>query len=578
MMPRYAVVCGLLRFPLETALTLKKLFKLRAAGLLDGIVVSTWTPELAKEPELVSWMRGNGVTIVHSFEHEDRGPTMLYTQSRAVWIGLGAVPDGADVIKLRTDKTSEMLDRFVPFLEEGTAGDAFAPGAHSAYSRKVAVLWPHVGRPFYFGDQAYFGTKADVGNSLNFDARFHLTMEGLNPETKWWIKPIYSKFSFWRGYFENTDQLYIADFLRAALAARHAPPKSFYDIVAATLRGMHDGFLFTVRTPTPAGVADGGIRYSDLFAPPGKLNALAYDSIAAGRRTMSLRDARSLDALVAGEVEDCPLATGMKAALRAQVDAPPADFDADEFRAWVDSLENVPRSGPIAPRPFHILRPSQKMDDAQDDLVISLVSRTAGNIPESDAVQVVAVLEDQLSRGLPASRAIFRTALILQAKGLAISSVNALITTAANQKINEAAVELAIRAVEGQENVDGATALRNLGASVARGLPEAAFLQALLAMGYGGTTPDRRLAESAFAAAVRLGSPDAALMAAIRRDGAAHFDLAALQSYGSARGLAPAHAGEFTQRMNRLLPHIAARIDHEIDTLIVEKAMDFDHA
>ncbi|WP_146423037.1 hypothetical protein [Humitalea rosea] len=534
-------------------MTLQKLFRLRADGLLDGIVLSTWTPEVEREVEFVTWARVRDVIVVHSHEHADRGPTMLYTQARAVWLGLQAVPERADVLKLRTDKTEDKINNFIPLLAEGTAGAVFEPGPHAAYSRKVAVLWPQFGRPFYFGDQAHYSTRKDAAAALNFDARFHLTMEGLNPETKWWIRPICERFRFWREYFHNVNQMYAPDFIRAALAMPGAPavPTVIYDTIAATLRGMADGFLFTVRNPLVGDAGSQRFRYSALFEKPLLSNPFSYEGVAAGRKTVSLRDAASLPTLVAGDVDPCPVAEGVKAALSRQEQGPPPGFDAEGFREWVDACENVPRAGPIYNRPFIVMPELNGGGEEDDRFMVNLVGRAAGGASEEAGRDLLVRLKAQLAPQVPVSRALFRAALDLERSGGPPEVVNAAIAMAAQQKINEAAVEFAIRAVERALHVDAELAERLLQQTCSRGIAPALVLRALL--GARRTGGGSRAVEEDMTAARALESLDAAFLDAAQAGQSVRTDTEGLEAFARDRGAAPAYILDFRRRMARLI-------------------------
>ncbi|PZW37749.1 hypothetical protein C8P66_14126 [Humitalea rosea] len=553
---RYAVVCGLLRFPLEAALTLRKLFRLRAEGLIDGIVLSTWTPEVDREVAFITWARSQGVTVIHTLEHPDRGPTMLYTQARAVWLGLEAVPEGADVLKLRTDKTLDRIDGFVPLLAEGTSGASFLPGPHSAYSRKIAVLWAHVGRPFYFGDQAYFSTKKDATAALNFDARFHLTMMGLNPETKWWIRPICERFAFWREFFQNIDQFYSPNFIRLALSTPSVPrpPDIFYDFVAATLRGMADGFLFTVHNPAPVGLQDTGFRYSALFDMSNHPNSLAYEGLAAGRKTIALREGDSLPALVEGRVEPCPLSEGVRAALARQEKGPPQHFDSESFREWIEACGGSAQAAQVAPRPYVALPPLGASVEVDGTFLIEQLSRAAGGASEAESRDLLERLERQLGYGLPVARALFRSALEAERAGAPAEMVNAAICIAAQQKINEATLEFAMRALEGAPGVDAALADKLLDATCSRGVVDAFLLRALL-LGWRplSGTPAAVPAEAAMAEARAHSSLDAAFLDAASGAGGPRFDAESMAEFARSQGAAPYLIENLQRRMARLI-------------------------
>ena len=549
-MKRYAVVCGLLRFPLETALTFRRLFRLRADGLLDGIVLSTWTPEVERELDFVAWARTEGVTVVHALEHPDKGPTMLYTQARAVWLGLQAVPEDADVLKLRTDKTTEMLTSFVPLLREGTSGAAFTPGPHGATQRKQAVLWPHVGRPFYFGDQAHFGKRQDLLASLNFDARYHLNMEGLNPEAKWWMRPSCERFPFWREFFQGTEQMVLPDTLRRLLSLPlpgHVPDVVF-DVLATTLRMMSDGFIFTVKTPIQDGQDTPLPSYSELLRPMAVGGT--YLAASAGRQTVSLRTGASLDSLVKGCIPSCFMSDGMKAALLRRKDGPPSSFDQASLYDWIRALEGDASARSALPRLFQIqVASSAGSAHGGVDTALQMAARVLATEDKQAAEKLLERLDAHLEQQLPVARAMFRAALDLERLGFDKAMVNAVITTAAQQKNNEASIEYAIRALEGGKGTSMGLAEKLLTPACARGIAVAHYLFGLLVRQRLG--PDATQATQSFAEAARLGLPDSAYMGGVEAH-AAQDDAAALRTFAESRGFTGPVAIDFARRTERL--------------------------
>lgn len=549
-MKRYAVVCGLLRFPLETALTFRRLFQLRADGLLDGIVLSTWTPEVERELDFVAWARREGVTVIHALEHPDKGPTMLYTQARAVWLGLQAVPEDADVLKLRTDKTTEMLTSFVPLLSEGTSGAAFTPGLHGATRRKQAVLWPHVGRPFYFGDQAHFGTRQDLLASLNFDARYHLNMEGLNPEAKWWMRPSCERFPFWREFFQGTEQMVLPDTLRRLLPlplSGHVPDVVF-DVLATTLRMMTDGFLFTVKTPLRNDRDIPLPSYSELLRPTAVGGT--YLAASAGRQTVSLRTGASLDCLISGRVPDCSMSDGMKAALLRRKDGPPSSFDQASLYHWMSALEGEASARSALPRLFQIQTASSGGSERGGvDTAVQMAARVLATEDKQAAEKLLERLDAHLKQQLPVARAMFRAALDLERLGFDEAMVNSVITTAAQQKNNEASLEYALRALEGGKGTSMGLAEKLLAPACARGIGVAHYLLGLLLRQRLG--PDATQAAQSFAEAARVGSPDVVYMQGAEAR-ASQDDAAALRTFAESRGFAGPVAIDFARRTERL--------------------------
>lgn len=165
----HAVVCGAVRNPEELRYIIGRLSDWRNQGRLGGIVLSTWRGELDAHPVLARDLRRGGVTIVEGREVRDPGLRNLWRQQRSLEQGLGAVPPGARVLKLRTDKCARRLTRFAERLERAPAPiSGTSPGIglfdRLVLSRASATI------PGLIDDTAFLGARDDVARLCHYDA------------------------------------------------------------------------------------------------------------------------------------------------------------------------------------------------------------------------------------------------------------------------------------------------------------------------------------------------------------------------------------------------------------------------
>jgi hypothetical protein len=224
MRPRrqWAVVCGQVRDPRETLAILARTLAWRDAGLLEGVVLSTWFEEVDKAPGLAASLADAGVTVVES--PPPRVPSMgnIFHQMKTLAMGLAACPPDAWVLKLRTDK----VDPRAPWetLLDGSRDHAADPAVRlpTPLAHKVWVSYCQTAVPLFFGDVVFFGHAADLGRLVHFDALYDARLQGpgISAEMRFFSHPFLATCPILAEYLAHTDAFVRLRERDPAIAAR----------------------------------------------------------------------------------------------------------------------------------------------------------------------------------------------------------------------------------------------------------------------------------------------------------------------------------------------------------------------
>ncbi|MFT8245839.1 hypothetical protein [Roseomonas sp. BN140053] len=158
-MSKVAVVCGALRQPLEFAAAIERLLYHRDLGHIDRIILSTWHGELGQLDGVADILSSHGVDVVEGTPPGNLGPGNIYAQKKALLQALLRLSPDTVVIKLRTDKSAVLLDRYV----ERCRGDLTpADPVLSGFTRRVVVSRLSTTLPFMIDDFAFIGLASDL--------------------------------------------------------------------------------------------------------------------------------------------------------------------------------------------------------------------------------------------------------------------------------------------------------------------------------------------------------------------------------------------------------------------------------
>ena len=222
-MANWIVVCGLLRDELEFRLTLAQIAELRSEGLVDGVVLSTWLGETDTIPGLRAELSRTGIDLVESASPPPSTGNS-WAQNKATYQGLAAVPEGANVFRMRTDRTAHLFKLFRPALISGPPKATSYGLLRPIFKKKICAQAVAASVPFYAADFAYYGLREDLMKMVTFDGVFDVQFRGFGAEQRLWAGPFFKAFPRLARYFEHIDILALSNqAVRAVQAGRDLP-------------------------------------------------------------------------------------------------------------------------------------------------------------------------------------------------------------------------------------------------------------------------------------------------------------------------------------------------------------------
>jgi hypothetical protein len=197
----WVVIAGLVRDETVFARQLEVLVDWRKQQLVEGVVYSTWTGELAKYPAIANLLSNQDIPVVEIAE-----PTLwleghILHQMTSLHYGLQLVPDGTFVFRTRPDMrlTQEMQDflRNEPSLALGPPHD-WPP----IFEERLVVLACSLLTPFYINDMIFYGRKNDVDKLLSFDIACEVIYANMAAEQFYFAPSFYRALPIFRSFFQ----------------------------------------------------------------------------------------------------------------------------------------------------------------------------------------------------------------------------------------------------------------------------------------------------------------------------------------------------------------------------------------
>jgi hypothetical protein len=176
----WVIVCGLIRNPDCALHQARELARLRAEGLVQGVVLSTWHGELGRYPKVAAAFKSAGAIVVESVEPQLRLPGHVFHQSKSLLAALDLCPDDAVVFRMRPDIAP--LGPELRFLFDLAWMDVPSERVNPAYRGRI---WAHSGVwawPLYVSDILFMGMKADLLQLVDIDLKSEALWSDLAPE------------------------------------------------------------------------------------------------------------------------------------------------------------------------------------------------------------------------------------------------------------------------------------------------------------------------------------------------------------------------------------------------------------
>lgn len=235
--PVWAVVCGKIRERFEFNMTIAKLCDLRLQGLLDGILISTWSGQLDNRPLLKNALRELDIHILELDESEitsEKNVNMsFWVQQYQLRQGIIHIPNDVFVLKCRTEFGIDKIKPFEKILKgemDLTVGEAGCFPVPLRY--RYGVMRLSISGPFWMVDGGYIGYKDDILRMLpgaNTHYKYGLD-EDLWADFAPWFNPFLAEYPYFEELQNISRRKFIFDACAGALIsyAKRTTDEDFY--------------------------------------------------------------------------------------------------------------------------------------------------------------------------------------------------------------------------------------------------------------------------------------------------------------------------------------------------------------
>jgi hypothetical protein len=199
--PVWVVVIGAIRDHDEFAHIIKWLGQIRAARVIDGVVLSTWKGHVSQRPDYVRELERSGIVWVEDDEPNVQIKWNTVQQMVALRNGLQLCPTDCFIVKSRTDKISDSLHERFMFEIITHREKEFMSCDGDILDRRIAVTSGSIFAPFHLKDFIFCGLRKDIEKCVNFDIRYLIQYKSMSTEQWIYSKPFMEQFPIFDTYF-----------------------------------------------------------------------------------------------------------------------------------------------------------------------------------------------------------------------------------------------------------------------------------------------------------------------------------------------------------------------------------------
>lgn len=394
----WAVLCGGLRSLMEASLVINDLIALRAEGLVQGIVLSTWEDDLGAHPDFRHTLEARSIRLITSPSMEHGGEGNCLRQHRLFLAGLRACPPDCAIFKVRTDKCIEILDAFRPALIRGpqpvdgdNLGSLPAIFGHRLVVRTIATTMP-----FNIEDIVFYGMRADIEQTINFDQYFDLVAQcgTMNAEIRYFCLPFLRRYPPFQLFFETVNCRRFSSAVIRAMRHDDPLPGLFIRTLALYALIVRSHFEFSADIPPISGedtspASPTTVSLKDVLSIGQETDALLFHPIThcdiVRAKTMAVFDSL-LSGLAGGEIIAHAARRWREDGLGAYgSDLTPADYES--LRAFLVAQGENPDKllcpAPVSPQSGGP-GPTGRRKDSAHDLPLDLTAEAIDDMPCSD--------------------------------------------------------------------------------------------------------------------------------------------------------------------------------------------------
>lgn len=204
---RVAIVCGAIRTEIELAIVLGQLIDHRRAGKLDRIIVSTWFGEFEGKEELEKLIQENAIEVVSGVGFKDGGWHNMWRQKKALYQALQFIEKDALVLRLRTDKSAQLIDIFVERMNA-----PLVKSASGIFENKIIVTQISATIPFMIDDFVFMGGWHDMYKLTLLDETYTQLCSAMDvpAEVRWFFAPFARTYPEFEEYYNKFNGVLFA--------------------------------------------------------------------------------------------------------------------------------------------------------------------------------------------------------------------------------------------------------------------------------------------------------------------------------------------------------------------------------
>ena len=311
-MQRALLICGLVRAPEHFAAYLDGVFRLACPDL--RVILSTWTGELDKYPQLRPLLSQLGVHVVEQDPPDLRLPGHMLHQVLTLELGLSLLEDDVFVLKTRPD-ICDLMD--VAHFMQLNPQRLRPPRLPCPFTHRVHVVGLFGAHPGYINDIIFAGMAGDLRRMTLLPMVFGLKYPRMSPEQWLWSSVFLPGNAALDAFLSVNPGLVFNDPSRqVALNAALARSPLFARAMAANAVLVQDslGYLHPDPHRLAISAACADHTLDDLLWLPLQLTGIDHHPLAATNNFVS---AGIMEAIYVGGHRPSPLGNAVAEAIRA---------------------------------------------------------------------------------------------------------------------------------------------------------------------------------------------------------------------------------------------------------------------
>ncbi|KRK94840.1 hypothetical protein FD25_GL000817 [Levilactobacillus acidifarinae DSM 19394] len=281
------------------------LLQCRRKGIIQGIVLSTWSGEVEKIANLGQQLVANNVaTVTSNFEEINREKTFsgsdnYWRQAKQLQAALDLIPEDAIILKTRTDRAMPTTRRLIQMMDEPeplpyvtkVQEERNLTNLPREFEHQIIIFKARTGRLLQFTDFSFMGYQQDVAKLINFDVSSLYFKRGMVANIQFFIYPFIRDYPVLRDYYRAINFQFLLGDLEAYTRQGGTQFPQFFQRLYAAYFGLLASHFRIGSLPSQKrlGELTGPIEFSDLFHS-GQGRHLVHDELGVTLNSQAVLD------------------------------------------------------------------------------------------------------------------------------------------------------------------------------------------------------------------------------------------------------------------------------------------------